>query len=865
MRPVHRTVLGNGLTVLVRQDPSAPVVAIVTRVNAGYFDEADDEVGISHVLEHMYFKGTPSRGVGEIARETKSVGGFLNAHTIYDGTTYEAVLPASRFAAGLAIQADAFANSLLDAGELARELEVIVQEARRKRDAAAALAVESLYALLHDRHRFRRWRIGTEEGLRAITRDRLLAFYRNHYRPRNTILAVVGDVDPDVALAEARRRYGELPDLPVARDAGPEEEGSAGFRFREMAGAVEQAQVVMGWRTPGALHPDTVPLDLAAGILADGRGSRLFRALREARLASHVSAMNYTPRDVGVFVVRSEGDATRAAAAAAAAWAAVRDLARQDPAGTEVTRAKRLFEARWLRRQETMEGQADLLADWEALGGWELAGQYFAAVMALHAGAVRAAVERHLSPDQGSVLVYRPAGTPVFGDDAGALRAGLHAGAAIRFAPAGTARPVPARTRRMRVELERTVGGIAVFRATSGLAVLVRRRPGTPLVHLGAFIPGGAAPKPDALAGIATIMARATVKGTATRDAEAIANESELLGGSIGTAVSADGSAWTLSVPAARHTEAARLLLDVVQRPVFREDAVATESAVAQSQLADLRDDMFRYPVRLAAEAAWGGHPYGRSLLGTEASLQAIGAADVRRWHEQHVLSSGVVLAAVGDVEEACLAAVLAGAAGELQLAPAPAPPEPAWPAQVTVRAEARAKAQSALAIGFPGPRRRDGGRHATELLCGVASGLGGRFFEELREKRSLAYSVHAFAIERVSAGLFLAYVATAPDREEEARDVLLRECRRLATEPVEAGELERAARYAIGSRAITRQAGGAVLGEMVNAWLYGAGLDEVDGVEGALASVTAADILAWAGGALDPARRVEGIVRGGG
>src|SRR5512141_3016395 len=117
---VRRVVLPNGLTVLLRVDHSAPVVAIVTLVKAGYFDETDDVSGIAHVLEHMFFKGTSRRGVGEIAKETKASGGYLNAHTIYDNTTYFTVLPASGFLAGLDIQADAYANSLIDARELSK-------------------------------------------------------------------------------------------------------------------------------------------------------------------------------------------------------------------------------------------------------------------------------------------------------------------------------------------------------------------------------------------------------------------------------------------------------------------------------------------------------------------------------------------------------------------------------------------------------------------------------------------------------------------------------------------------------------------------------------------------------------------------
>ena len=263
---VVRTRLANGLTIVARRDATAPVVGIVTWVRAGYFDETDDEVGIAHVLEHMYFKGTPTRGVGEIARETKAAGGFLNAGTIYDHTNYYTVLPASGLVRGLEVQADAYANSVIDGDELARELEVIIEETKRKADTASALAVETLFELMHDRHRIRRWRMGREEALRRFTRDGLLAFYRNYYRPSNTVLAIVGDVDPAEAIAHATRLYGPIADAPVNRTAGPREETQAGFRVREWEGDIAQAELLFGWRTPDLAHADTPALDILATI-----------------------------------------------------------------------------------------------------------------------------------------------------------------------------------------------------------------------------------------------------------------------------------------------------------------------------------------------------------------------------------------------------------------------------------------------------------------------------------------------------------------------------------------------------------------------------------------------------------------------
>src|SRR5437773_2156734 len=242
-KSIHRTVLPNGLTVLVQEDRSAPVVAIVTYVKAGYFDETDPENGLSHALEHMFFKGTEKRGVGDIAKETKASGGYLNAHTMYDNTTYYTVLPSSGFVTGLEIQADAYANSVIDARELAREMEVIIQEAKRKSDNPSAVATETLYELLHDAHRMRRWRIGREPGLRAFTREMMNGFYRNFYRPGNTILSISGDVDPGEALRRVTELYGGLESAEPTRYPGPEEPEREGFRYRELAGDIAQSQL----------------------------------------------------------------------------------------------------------------------------------------------------------------------------------------------------------------------------------------------------------------------------------------------------------------------------------------------------------------------------------------------------------------------------------------------------------------------------------------------------------------------------------------------------------------------------------------------------------------------------------------------
>jgi zinc protease len=857
---VHRHRLDNGLTVLIAPDDRVPVVAVVTWVAAGYFDEPDELVGIAHVLEHMYFKGTPTRGVGDIARQTKVQGGYLNAGTIYDHTSYYTVLPAAGFAAGLEIQADAYANSLIDAGELAREIEVIVEEAKRKADSPHAVATETLFELLHDRHRMRRWRIGREPGLRSLTRDQVHRFYRTYYRPSNTVLAIAGDVAVEDALAHVERLYGSLPDEPVTRDRGPHEPPRRDFRLREWTGDIARAEVAMGWRTPSVTHPDAPRLDVVASVLAAGRSSRLYRAVRDRQLASSVTAYQYVPVELGVFVVHATSRADQSLDCAAAAWEQLSRVRAGDVSDEELARVHQMQAAQWLRRLETVEGRANHLAAWEALGGWHKGAEYFAAMQRTTAAAVADVARRVLDPDAAAVVIYRPNGSADVAGSADALRAALGAATPAPLTPSAA---VPlARSDRAPARRDGATADVHIFRTAAGVPVLVKRTPRAPIAYAGVFVRAGADVEPSALQGVSALAARAALKGTRTRSAEHIAEEGERLGASLAAAAGADTMHWTISVPVGQLDGALTLLGDVVQAPTMPADAVDAERTVSLSQVAQLRDDMYRWPMHLAARAAWGEHPYARVALGTDETLSALTPDDLRRWHRDVVAQGEQVIVMVGDSEPERMAEMAAGAFASLMPAPHRSIIAPDWPTVGGEAAERRDKAQTALVLAYPGPARNDPRRFAAGLLGGVASGLGGRFFEALRDRQSLAYTVIASPVVRPLAGLFVAYIATSPHKEAEAHRGLLAEIDKLRTAPVSADELHRARTYALGTWAIRQESGGAVMGDIADAWLFGT-LDELRDFERCVRSVSVADLQAVASDFLDPARGVVGAVRG--
>jgi zinc protease len=221
---------------------------------------------------------------------------------------------------------------------------------------------------------------------------------------------------------------------------------------------------------------------------------------------------------------------------------------------------------------------------------------------------------------------------------------------------------------------------------------------------------------------------------------------------------------------------------------------------------------------------------------------------------------------AVGDFDPERAAEQLAGCFGDL---PAAAAIEiggsPATGIGATPGAEVREreKAQSAFAMLFAGPTRRDPERHAADVWAAIAAGLGGRLFEALRDRRSLAYTVSAFPWQRRWAGALITYIAMAPEREEEARQAMLEELVRFGAAPPTEREVSQSVNFLTGIREVGRQSAAVLVSELLDAWLHGTGLQELADPSGPYRAVTPSAVQAVAARYLDPARRVEGVVRG--
>ncbi|KPK02101.1 MAG: hypothetical protein AMS20_12560 [Gemmatimonas sp. SG8_28] len=391
--------------------------------------------------------------------------------------------------------------------------------------------------------------------------------------------------------------------------------------------------------------------------------------------------------------------------------------------------------------------------------------------------------------------------------------------------------------------------------------LLVRPKRGSGSVTLSLHFPGVPRAETSDTAGLSWLLARSAVRGAGGLSGDALAAAAERLGGTVAPSVGAETMGWSLTVAPDGLADAAALLQAVAREPHLESVDVAVECRLQASDARRQRDDMFRYPLQQAMGLAFPGHPYGLPVLGMPDVVVGFDAERVRAWAARLRGARPVVVVvgdvAIADVPEAV--AALAGWEGGTTDTPNDQG-RPSW--RAGRGAEERDKQQTALALGFRTVPYGSPDRYPLRVIGTILSGLAGRLFDELREKRSLAYTVTAMPWFAREAGVLLCYIATSPDREAEARDAMLAELDRLITEPPDADELARARNYAAGLVEIGAQSGRTVAARMLEAWVNGEVARWAE-APAKLRAVAREDVLRVAESVFDAEQMVEYVVRG--
>ena len=833
---VHFSRLDNGLTVIIREDRAAPVVSAQAWCMTGSIHEGRWlGAGLSHVLEHMLFKGTTTRGSGRIDQEVQEAGGYMNAYTSFDRTVYHIEAPAAGARIALDILADIMQHATLPADELAKEQDVIRREMDMNQDDPGRRAGRRLFETAYLVSPCRFTVIGYPDIFNELKRDDITGYYHERYAPNNVFFVVAGDIRADEALELLRQGFAKtkaraLPPLAIANEppqAAPRE-------------VIEEAPIALGhvhcsWHIPEARHADVPALDVLATLLGYGQSSRLYQQVREkAGVVHHVDAWTHNPGMPGLFGMSAMVDGDKFERARDAIMAEF-DRMRQEPVPPEeLTKAVKQFTAGNFATRKTVQGQAqDLGSNWLGAHDLNFTARHLAAVRCLTPSDLQRVARRYLTPESHTLYALLPKGA--------APRT------SVLVQPAA-AKPA------QRMEF------------SSGLRLLAKEDRRLPFVEFRLAFKGGVLAESVQTNGVSQLLSRLLPKGTTSRSAERIAREVESVGGSLDTWSSLNTCGVQVQVLREDFALGLDLLADVLLRPSLPDAAIERERDVQLAGIRDQRDHMLQSAFRALRRGLHGDAGYGLDPLGTEASVAAVQRDALRAHHAKLVTPDNTVLAIYGDADpaEVCIAAEKTFASwlrGEARFHPQTSSAGLSGPGRTV---ETRDKKQAVFVAGFPGATVSDPDRFALELVQEACSDLGSRLFLRIREQLGLAYYVGAQNQLGLAPGTFAFYAGTAPEHLARVEEELLKEIGQLRDGGLTADELNRAKAKTIGQRALSRQDCGAQATAAALDELYGLGFRNWETEDAQTEAVTVEQTRAVAQKFFDPAKRVIAIVEPG-
>ena len=828
------TTLENGLVLIVREDRSAPVVSAQAWCKAGSINEGKWlGAGLSHLLEHMLFKGTTGRGPGKVDQEVQDAGGYMNAYTSFDRTVYWINVPDSGARVAIDILCDVMQNASLPPETLAKEKQVILREMDMNQDDPSRRASRRLFELTYTRSPYRNTVIGYPDIFNDVTREDVVGYYREKYAPNNTFFVVVGNINPAEVEGQIRAAYANAKARALPAEVMPNEPRQTAARETLEEGPVELGHFHISWHIPEVRHPDIPALDVLATLLGSGRSSRLFQEMREKQGVAHsVDAWTYSSEQPGLFGISGVVDGSQFRAAHAAALVEIERLKTCAVGEPELAKAVKQFIAATLATRKTMQGQAqDLGGSWISTQDLNFSERYLAAVKRVTPADLQRVACEYLTPKNRTTYALLPAGSVV--------------------------------QQKATTEVV-TEYPVQKFTLPNGLRLLIKEDHRLPFVEIRTVFQGGVISENSLNNGVTLLLAKMLLKGTASRSAEQIVTEIESVGGGIDSYGGNNSFGVNVEVMRGDLEIGLDLLEDVLLRPVWPENALVREKEVQTASIRAQRDQLLQSAGGSMRRLLYGSAGYGLDVNGREETVAALGTADLRKVYDALVRPNNAVLAIFGDVSTEEIQRKLTQRFGKWKPQEISIQSPPERPRLITVlrAAELREKKQGVIVIGFVGVSIHEVDRYPLELLQEALSDLGSRMFVRIRENLGLAYYVGAQHFLGTQPGYFALYAGTKPEELGVVEAEMIKEIKLLREVGLTAEELNRAKAKLIGQRKIARQdVGGQAMTAALDE-LYGLGFAHGDGEDARYCDVTLEDVQRVAISYLNPEAYAVAVVR---
>lgn len=802
------TRLPNGLLVYIIQDSRFPLVCSRLYVRAGSAMEETGQAGISHVLEHMVFKGTSHRPKGEVARDVEALGGYLNAATSFDKTWYLTDMPAQHWKTGMDVLKDMAFQATLDPAELEAEKNVVISELQRGEDSPMRKLFENMQVAALKNTVYGRPIIGYEETIRNLTVADLKAYVAKWYQPQNMMLLVCGDIKPDEVLAHASGLFGELKnssDLNVVEPFDSANAADGSEKVQVERGPWSKVYFGLALPAPALANLKSVDLDVLCYLLAGDGTSTFYQKYKyDKQLVDSIDISNMSLARAGMLSITATLDADKLEAF----WNELSiDLSRLSSSlfdNDAISRARFNLADSMDRAGETLNG----LAAWKGSLQFDLGGEIGEenirfAQQNVDKTQLDESIADWFVPSRARIriLANKDAVIPDIG--------------AIFEKNWPSAQSVS----EMQVASIKNVPQVVNFDNNCKLILLPDDS--APYVAMDFIMSGGNAMLGEDQQGLANLTARLLSDGCGSMSRQVLerwlAERATSLGASSGIqtfSISIDGPSRFL-------TDIFGLLRDVLRKPKFDSADFQREVNNMKSAITQRNDRPLSYMfAKINPFLFPRGQVYGYDSLGNAQSLESFTVLSVRDfWARQSGQPWVLTVAGSYNLEDVLKFAKDLPAPRGKDVTVA----QPEWNmAQKELGLTLPERNQAHLMRIFPTVPMRNEDTPALMLLESVLSGQSGLLFSELRDEQGLGYTVTAFNRPMPEAGFMAFYIGTTPDKMDKAREGFAKIIERLKTQPLPAETLRAGANrllgeYLRGRQSLASRAGDAATNAILN------------------------------------------------
>ncbi len=811
--------LENGLTVLVKEDGRFPLVSVRLFVKAGSAWEKPEEAGMSHLLEHMVFKGSKTSGPG-VDKRVESAGGSMNAYTSYDMTTYLTDLPAAKWKDAMTAVRDLAFDPLLRQADLDAEREVVIAEKKQRGDNPMTKLFQKALGHTLKGTPYEFPVIGNEKALRGVTPEMMRDYIKRRYDPRDMVLSVAGDVKAEDVLAEAKLLFGgyENHNVLTVEPSFDPASLAQGLVVDVEEGPWDKVFLSLSFPLPGMKDELLPAADVLAHLLSGDDTALLpvkFRIEKPVVDSVGASAMSF--ERAGAFMILAQLDADKAAEFLRGVGSTLADLKASDFSEDEIARARLNLEDNYLRGLETISNIAETMGseyfyDPSSVGGE----RYLAAVRGVGRAEIQQVIDRWLRPEALAVSALVPQGEDGRAaalDDASARKA-LTEGWPEAGRAVSSEKSAAAKSAALSPEVI-DLGG--------GRTLVLLPDDSLPYVSASLNFSGGELLVSDKEEGLASLTASVLTTGTKTRELKDI--NVYISGRASGLSAGSGMRSFSVQMdaPAKFAPEVFALMKEVLEEPAFREEDVARARREQIASIVSREQDAMGLVGRNLRHILFENGPYAHRSDGDPAVVAKFTRGDVESfWNRQKVRPW--VLSVAGDFDRAEV---------EKFARSLPAPSEkalkseaPSWSGERVRSMTLPGRNQAVYLMLFPTAGTESSDRASLRLLSECLNGFTGKLYQELREKQSLGYSVFPVDWAGPDAGFLAFGIIAAPENLDKAKSSFEAIVRDLHENLLPAETLDRAKAVAEADYYRARQSRAMRAGEGAASVLDGHGLD---------------------------------------